>query len=67
MDLIQTVVACDLKEYCYRVPYVEYYYEIVDQADGIKEEKLKVGTSKNYGCVFKGLHTVHVQFATPPH
>ncbi|KAG7251536.1 hypothetical protein CRUP_013650, partial [Coryphaenoides rupestris] len=41
VDLIQTVVTCDLKEYCYRVPYVEYYYEIVDQADGIKEEKLK--------------------------
>ncbi|KAJ3594780.1 hypothetical protein NHX12_004087 [Muraenolepis orangiensis] len=41
VDLIQTVVACDLKESCYRVPYVEYYYQIVDQADGIKEEKLK--------------------------
>ncbi|KAK0140618.1 hypothetical protein N1851_022397 [Merluccius polli] len=41
VNLIQTVVACDLKESCYRVPYVEYYYEIVDQADGIKEEKLK--------------------------
>ncbi|CAL8279328.1 unnamed protein product [Lota lota] len=41
VNIIQTVVACDLKESCYRVPSVEYYYEIVDQTDGIKEEKLK--------------------------
>ncbi|XP_045906786.1 uncharacterized protein pnhd [Micropterus dolomieu] len=39
--LIQTVAACELKESCYRVPYVEYYYEIVHHADGVKEEKLK--------------------------
>lgn len=42
VDLIQTVVACELKESCYRVPYVEYYYEIVHHADGVKEERLKV-------------------------
>ena len=42
-DLIQTVVACELKESCYRVPYVEYYYEIVHNAGGVKEERLKVG------------------------
>ncbi|XP_034557932.1 uncharacterized protein im:7138239 [Notolabrus celidotus] len=41
VDLIQTVAACDLKESCYRVPYVEYYYEIVQHADGVKEERLK--------------------------
>ncbi|XP_029929793.1 uncharacterized protein pnhd [Myripristis murdjan] len=41
VDLIQTVATCELKESCYRVPYVEYYYEIVNHADGIKEEKLK--------------------------
>ncbi|XP_071347128.1 uncharacterized protein pnhd isoform X1 [Trachinotus anak] len=41
VDLIQTVVACELKESCYRVPYVEYYYEIVHHADGVKEERLK--------------------------
>uniref|UniRef100_A0A3Q3XQJ6 Uncharacterized protein n=1 Tax=Mola mola TaxID=94237 RepID=A0A3Q3XQJ6_MOLML len=40
-DLIQTVVACELKESCYRVPYVEYYYEIVHNAGGVKEERLK--------------------------
>lgn len=43
VDLIQTVAACELKESCYRVPYVEYYYEIVHHADGVKEERLKVG------------------------
>uniref|UniRef100_A0A3Q1AKI2 Im:7138239 n=1 Tax=Amphiprion ocellaris TaxID=80972 RepID=A0A3Q1AKI2_AMPOC len=41
VDLIQTVTACELKETCYRVPYVEYYYEIVHHADGVKEERLK--------------------------
>uniref|UniRef100_A0A3P8YCZ2 Im:7138239 n=1 Tax=Esox lucius TaxID=8010 RepID=A0A3P8YCZ2_ESOLU len=41
VDLIQTVQACELKESCYRVPYVEYYYEVVYHADGVKEEKLK--------------------------
>lgn len=42
VDLIQTVEACELKESCYRVPFLEYYYEIVYDADGVKEEKLKV-------------------------
>lgn len=42
-DLIQTVTACELKESCYRIPFIEYYYEIVHHADGVKEEKLKVG------------------------
>uniref|UniRef100_A0A668W4D7 Im:7138239 n=2 Tax=Oreochromis aureus TaxID=47969 RepID=A0A668W4D7_OREAU len=41
VDLIQTVAACELKESCYRVRYVEYYYETVHHAEGIKEEKLK--------------------------
>ncbi|XP_034021485.1 uncharacterized protein im:7138239 [Thalassophryne amazonica] len=41
VDMIQTVRSCELKESCYRVPYVEYYYEIVDHTDGVKEERLK--------------------------
>ncbi|XP_076003164.1 uncharacterized protein pnhd [Genypterus blacodes] len=41
VDLIQTVTSCELKESCYRVPYMEYYYEIVQHEDGIKEERLK--------------------------
>ncbi|XP_047223508.1 uncharacterized protein pnhd [Girardinichthys multiradiatus] len=41
VDVIQTVSACELKESCYRIPYVEYYYETVQHGDGVKEEKLK--------------------------
>ncbi|XP_077471615.1 uncharacterized protein pnhd [Stigmatopora argus] len=41
MTAIPTVAACELKESCYRVPYVEYYYEIVHQGDGVKEERLR--------------------------
>ncbi|XP_046883038.1 uncharacterized protein pnhd, partial [Hypomesus transpacificus] len=41
VDLIQTVEACELKENCYRVPYLEYYYEIIASADGVKQERLK--------------------------
>ncbi|KAK5860242.1 hypothetical protein PBY51_021733 [Eleginops maclovinus] len=40
VELIQTVVTCELKESCYRVPYMEYYYEVVN-SDGVKEERLK--------------------------
>ena len=42
VDLIQTVAACELKESCYRVSYIEYFYEIVQHAEGVKEERLKV-------------------------
>lgn len=42
-DLIQTVTACELKESCYRIPFIEYYYEMIHRADGVKEERLKVG------------------------
>ncbi|KAM9792062.1 uncharacterized protein pnhd [Syngnathus typhle] len=41
VEVIQTVAACELKESCYRVPYVEYYYEIVHHSDGVKEERLR--------------------------
>uniref|UniRef100_A0AAV2JRU8 Im:7138239 n=1 Tax=Knipowitschia caucasica TaxID=637954 RepID=A0AAV2JRU8_KNICA len=41
VELIQTVEACELKESCYRVSHVEYYYEIVQHNDGVKEEQLK--------------------------
>ncbi|XP_017350598.1 uncharacterized protein pnhd [Ictalurus punctatus] len=41
VELIQTVVGCDMKEGCYRIPYVEYHYEITYNEDGLKEEKLK--------------------------
>lgn len=45
VDLIQTVAACELKESCYRVRYVEYHYETVHHAEGVKEEKLKVSVT----------------------
>ncbi|XP_053343182.1 uncharacterized protein pnhd [Clarias gariepinus] len=41
VELIQTVAGCDMKEGCYRIPYVEYHYEITYNEDGLKEEKLK--------------------------
>ncbi|KAK6467377.1 hypothetical protein HHUSO_G34898 [Huso huso] len=41
VELVQAVETCELKERCYRVPYVEYYYETVYSANGVKEEKLK--------------------------
>lgn len=44
-DLIQTVTACELKESCYRIPFIEYYYEIVHHANGVKDERLKVGAN----------------------
>ncbi|MFT7818730.1 uncharacterized protein LOC111847599 [Arapaima gigas] len=39
-EIIQTVASCELKESCYRVPHVEYYYEVV-HTSGVKEEKVK--------------------------
>ncbi|MGH0156533.1 UNVERIFIED_CONTAM: hypothetical protein FKN15_032037 [Acipenser sinensis] len=41
VELVQAVETCELKERCYRVPYLEYYYETVYSANGVKEEKLK--------------------------
>lgn len=46
VELIQTVAGCDMKEGCYRIPYVEYHYEITYNEDGHKEEKLKVSVRR---------------------
>lgn len=43
VELIQTVAGCDVKKGCYRIPYVEYHYEIAYSEDGHKTEQLKVG------------------------
>ncbi|XP_075137765.1 uncharacterized protein LOC142213316 [Leptodactylus fuscus] len=40
-EVVQTVETCEMKEKCYRVTYLEYYYEVIYNAKGIKEEKLK--------------------------
>uniref|UniRef100_A0A671NRB7 Uncharacterized LOC107687906 n=1 Tax=Sinocyclocheilus anshuiensis TaxID=1608454 RepID=A0A671NRB7_9TELE len=41
VELIQTVAQCKLMEGCYRIPYVEYHYEITYNDDGVKVESLK--------------------------
>lgn len=70
VDLIQTVAACELKESCYRVPYVEYYYEIVHHADGVKEERLRVGgnwkLSKRIYCLFLFLALINHRSCSHP-
>ncbi|MEE6487121.1 hypothetical protein FKM82_014806 [Ascaphus truei] len=40
-EVVQTVENCEMKENCYRVSYLEYYYEIVYNSNVIKEERLK--------------------------
>uniref|UniRef100_A0A8B9HZA4 Im:7138239 n=1 Tax=Astyanax mexicanus TaxID=7994 RepID=A0A8B9HZA4_ASTMX len=45
VELIQTVTGCDMKEGCYRIPYIEYHYEITYSEEGLKEEKLKAHSS----------------------
>ncbi|XP_053319608.1 uncharacterized protein LOC128491314 [Spea bombifrons] len=39
--IVHTVENCEMKESCYRVSYLEYYYEITYSFKGIKEERLK--------------------------
>ncbi|XP_066552103.1 uncharacterized protein pnhd [Amia ocellicauda] len=41
VELVQTASACELREKCYRVPYVEFYYEVIYNSNGVKEDKLK--------------------------
>ncbi|KAF0046728.1 hypothetical protein F2P81_000361 [Scophthalmus maximus] len=64
VDLIQTVVTCELKESCYRVPYVEYYYEIVHHADGVKEERLKHGILNTRAAIPFAMPLSHIAFVT---
>ncbi|XP_077110323.1 uncharacterized protein LOC143766462 [Ranitomeya variabilis] len=39
--VVQTVETCEMMENCYRVTYFEYYYEVIYNAKGVKEERLK--------------------------
>ncbi|XP_048117703.1 uncharacterized protein pnhd [Alosa alosa] len=41
VELVQTVETCEMKEGCYRIPYIEYHYELAYDPDGVKSEKLK--------------------------
>ncbi|XP_030631926.1 uncharacterized protein pnhd [Chanos chanos] len=55
LELIQTVAGCELKEGCYRIPYVEYHHEITYSKDGIKEERLKeIDVGRCYGSCTTG-------------
>ncbi|XP_069832286.1 uncharacterized protein [Dendropsophus ebraccatus] len=40
-EVVQTVETCEMKENCYRVSYLEYYYEVLYNIKGGKEERLK--------------------------
>ncbi|XP_063788207.1 uncharacterized protein LOC134939729 [Pseudophryne corroboree] len=40
-EVVQTVETCEMKENCYRVTYLEYYYEVIYNSKGVKEERLK--------------------------
>lgn len=42
-EVVWTLENCEMKEKCYRVSQVEYYYEIVHSSAGHREERLKVG------------------------
>ncbi|KAM9619823.1 uncharacterized protein ACIBXB_019693 isoform 1-T6 [Morphnus guianensis] len=40
-EVVQTLENCEMKEKCYRISQVEYYYEIVHSSAGHREERLK--------------------------
>ncbi|XP_025062395.1 uncharacterized protein LOC112550618 [Alligator sinensis] len=40
-EVVQTLENCEMKEPCYRISYVEYYYEIIYNSAGDREERLK--------------------------
>ncbi|XP_009635749.2 uncharacterized protein LOC104125058 [Egretta garzetta] len=40
-EVVRTLENCEMKEKCYRVSQVEYYYEIVHSSGGRREERLK--------------------------
>ncbi|XP_027647282.2 uncharacterized protein LOC101915461 isoform X1 [Falco peregrinus] len=40
-EVVQMLENCEMKEKCYRVSQVEYYYEIVHSSAGRREERLK--------------------------
>ncbi|XP_009471196.1 PREDICTED: DNA polymerase epsilon subunit 4 [Nipponia nippon] len=40
-EVVRTLESCEMKEKCYRVSRVEYYYEMVHSSAGRREERLK--------------------------
>ncbi|XP_073468420.1 uncharacterized protein [Aquarana catesbeiana] len=56
-EVVQTVETCDMKENCYRVSYMEYYYEIVQNQKGVVEELLKeIDVGRCIGSCSTGNH-----------
>ncbi|XP_018429082.1 PREDICTED: uncharacterized protein LOC108801677 [Nanorana parkeri] len=66
-DIVQTVETCDMKEKCYRVSYLEYYYEIVQNHKAVVEELLKEidvgrclgGCSTGNHCLLRDYRNMH--------
>ncbi|XP_069478898.1 uncharacterized protein [Ambystoma mexicanum] len=56
-ELVQTVESCDMKASCYRVPYLQFYYETVYSTAGHKEERLKeIDVGRCLGSCSSGNH-----------
>ncbi|XP_067413266.1 uncharacterized protein [Emydura macquarii macquarii] len=57
VDVVRTLENCEMKETCYRVSYVEYYYEIVHNSAGDREERLKeIDVGRCLGSCTSGNH-----------
>uniref|UniRef100_H3BD73 Pinhead n=1 Tax=Latimeria chalumnae TaxID=7897 RepID=H3BD73_LATCH len=57
VELIQAVENCQMKEKCYRGPYLEYYYEVTYNSNGAKEERLKeIDVGRCLGSCSSGNH-----------
>ncbi|KAE8632051.1 hypothetical protein XENTR_v10001408 [Xenopus tropicalis] len=56
-EIVQTVENCEMKENCYRISYLEYYYEVAYNSNGIKEERLKeIDVGRCLGGCSSGSH-----------
>ncbi|XP_053556059.1 uncharacterized protein LOC128647291 [Bombina bombina] len=56
-EVVQTVENCEMKENCYRVSYLEYYYEVIYNSNGVKEERLKeIDVGRCLGACSSGNH-----------
>ncbi|NP_001121223.1 pinhead L homeolog precursor [Xenopus laevis] len=56
-EIVQTVENCEMKENCYRISYLEYYYEVVYHSNGSKEERVKeIDVGRCLGGCSSGSH-----------
>ncbi|XP_043358814.1 uncharacterized protein LOC119848477 [Dermochelys coriacea] len=57
VEVVQTLENCEMKETCYRVSYVEYYYEIIHNSAGDSEERLtEIDVGRCLGSCTSGNH-----------